>query len=149
MTHLERAYKKHGIYDVPDPDLHELIPEPFSDFEQFEADVMTALVLDAKRTLPKPKPKPKPVLLQPARYGTAGCVCSMARIGSNVISVVYMNEPHVACYMCGRILDVDHEAFDQRVRTWAQRIIEESFMVDQVRDPIKPSHFHYYKYNQR
>lgn len=153
MTHLEQVYKRHGIYDVPDPDLHEPIPEPFSDFEQFETDVAAALVLDGKRT--PPKPKPVPVWLQPGEQVltkgnyppfnrtpgghpcTPGCVCSTPQIvNADVISVVYRDEPQIACWMCGRILTVDHDAFDERVRARALTIAEEQFMVDQVCPPI-------------
>lgn len=137
MTHLEQVYERHGIYDVPDPDLNEPIPEPFPRFEQFEREVMAALVLDGKRTPPAaPEPEPPHRPTPRARQCTLGCVCSTPLVVNAQASVVYQDEPHLACYICGRILSIDHEAYDKRIRDRCLAIMEEQFMVDQVREPI-------------
>jgi hypothetical protein len=135
VTHLHEVYKKHGIYDVPDPDLDKPIPEPFRDLVQFEADVAAALILDGKR---KQKPVQQPIRTTSGRFVTAGCVCATPMTYNNLMSVVYQDEPHIACGGCGRILDVDHDVFDERIAARIFKITEEfsrpeeSFTVDQV-----------------
>jgi hypothetical protein len=155
MTHLEQTYKQHGIYDVPDPALHEPIPVPITDMARFEDDIEEALILDSKRS--SPPARPQPIARTPSgRPCTPGCVCSTPLLHDSVLSVVYQNESHLACWSCGRIIDIDHDAFDERIRNRIDKklgnlqrefsVSEESFMVDQIRAPIirsfaVPSHY--------
>lgn len=170
LTWLEKAYRNHGIHVVPDAPVYEYLPEPFPDLAQFEADVTAALILDGKLKKNKRPIKYGPAqralveyadsLLRPetvrtpsGHLGTRGCLCSTPQVYASVGNVIFDGKSHIACWKCGRILDVDFDAFNERARSrWEQEQIdkkaklsqltrefsqpEESFMVDQIRQPI-------------
>lgn len=53
------------------------------------------------------------------------------------ISVVYQNEPHAACYGCGKILSIDPGRRRNQFVIEGNTLTDEEFLIDQISAPIR------------